>query len=311
MQSQLEGQGMSKFTRDNKPDSGDRRKTLKTLAVGVGALAGSTVMPDKWITPVIKGFVLPAHAQTSAPLTSFCSDPAQLTLVDGHSGTDEMTIEASGCITPAQTNVELELSLSGYATAVITRNEEEAANETAPFLATVSEALVSSAHAAEAPVCTVKVKVKTGGDGYFNATVKLKCGKGIVQVVLDGKLNGIRYRNIGWLDIHACNPCASPTTTEDTGGASCRPLTDGFVQVTNETSVNAYWGPDTIPTGGRIVRPAAYGYISSFPQFTAINKNVCEPNHNSYPAISVITRIVIQDEESRIPSFNHWILKDL
>jgi hypothetical protein len=110
---------MSEKSQNNAPDSPQRRKTIKKLALGVGALAGSTVLPEEWITPVVRGFALPAHAQTSAPGVTFCSDPVQLKLVDGHSGTDEMTIEASGCITPAQANVDLELTLQGYNAAVI------------------------------------------------------------------------------------------------------------------------------------------------------------------------------------------------
>ena len=47
---------------NNQPKSPLRRKTIKTLAVGVGALAGSTVLPEKWVTPIIQGIVLPAHA---------------------------------------------------------------------------------------------------------------------------------------------------------------------------------------------------------------------------------------------------------
>ncbi|MCI5164934.1 MAG: twin-arginine translocation signal domain-containing protein [Candidatus Electrothrix sp. GM3_4] len=105
----------SRESRNNVPDSPHRRKALKTLAVGVGALAGSTVLPEKWVTPIIQGIVLPVHAQTSAPLAPmqlvFCNDRVDLTLIDGDSSTVELTIEASGCIIPAQANVELTLAV--------------------------------------------------------------------------------------------------------------------------------------------------------------------------------------------------------
>ncbi|MCI5143622.1 MAG: hypothetical protein D3909_18235, partial [Candidatus Electrothrix sp. ATG1] len=188
--------------------------TIKTLAAGVGALAGSTVLPDTWVTPVIQGIALPVHAQTSAPGITFCNERIDLTLVDGHSGTDEMTIEASGCITPAQANVELELTLEGYSSAIITRNEKDSGTEGESFLTAVSQALVPSAHATAAPVCSLKVNVKTDANGNFKASFKLKCGKGIVQVVLNGSISGVLQNHIGWLDIHGCNPCESQGATE-------------------------------------------------------------------------------------------------
>lgn len=126
----------------NAPASPLRRKTIKTLAYGVGTLAGTTVLPDKWVTPILQGIALPAHAQTSAPgLTlAFCSGRHELTLVGGHSGTDEMTIEATGCIAPAQGNVELELTLEGYDTPAITRNEQDGGRRDKSFMAAVSDA---------------------------------------------------------------------------------------------------------------------------------------------------------------------------
>ncbi|MCI5140667.1 MAG: hypothetical protein D3909_02850 [Candidatus Electrothrix sp. ATG1] len=202
----------------NAPDSPLRRKTIKTLAAGVGALAGTSVLPDKWVTPVIQGIALPAHAQTSA--VTFCSGRHELTLVDGHSGTDEMIIEASGCITPAQANVELEMTLEGYDTPAITRNDQNAGPEAGSLLAAVSDALVPSAHAAPAPKCTVKVKVKTDGNGHYKATFKLNCGKGIVQAVMSGAIiGGGTTINLGWLDIPACNPCAVQARGNDCAGS--------------------------------------------------------------------------------------------
>ena len=43
----------------------DRRKTIKKIAVGIGVLTGSSVLPEKWIKPFVGQTVLPAHAQTS------------------------------------------------------------------------------------------------------------------------------------------------------------------------------------------------------------------------------------------------------
>lgn len=43
----------------------DRRKTIKKIAAGLGLLTASSVLPEKWIKPLIGQTVLPAHAQTS------------------------------------------------------------------------------------------------------------------------------------------------------------------------------------------------------------------------------------------------------
>ena len=47
------------------PESNDRRKVIKKLAIGTVAIAGSSVLPDKWISPLVEFGALPAHAVTS------------------------------------------------------------------------------------------------------------------------------------------------------------------------------------------------------------------------------------------------------
>ena len=44
-----------------------RRDVLKGALATGGAIAVSTILPEKWIKPLIRGGVLPAHAQTSLP----------------------------------------------------------------------------------------------------------------------------------------------------------------------------------------------------------------------------------------------------
>ncbi len=51
-----------------------RRTVIRKLAVGTAALAGCSILPDKWTTPMMKFGVLPAHAQTSGVTTN--SSPA-------------------------------------------------------------------------------------------------------------------------------------------------------------------------------------------------------------------------------------------
>lgn len=42
-----------------------RRKLLKTIAAGSGAVIAGKSLPDNWTKPVVDSVVLPAHAQTS------------------------------------------------------------------------------------------------------------------------------------------------------------------------------------------------------------------------------------------------------
>lgn len=50
---------------EKKSDS-ERRKILKSLTAGSGALALGKSLPDSWTRPVVDSVVLPSHAQTSA-----------------------------------------------------------------------------------------------------------------------------------------------------------------------------------------------------------------------------------------------------
>jgi hypothetical protein len=301
------GKRMNERKNNNAPDSPQRRKALKKLAVGVGALAGSTVLPEEWITPVVRGIALPVHAQTSAPTSApsvnFCT-PVEMTLVDGHSGTDEMTVEASGCITPAQANVDLEFTLLGYDAPVITRNDKVDDGES--FLAAVSEALVPSAHAGQVPVCTVKVKVKTDAEGNFKATFKLKCGKGIVQVVLNGLLYGQLIGIIGCLDIHGCNPCGehhTPATPATLEPPECANLINDEVLIINHTSEDVSWGGSiTIAVGTWVVGRCDTGDITAPSPHTIIATTCHGASRYNMATDCVVcsTVMVLYDSAARI-----------
>lgn len=45
-----------------------RRKALKSILAGSGAVVTATVLQDKWSRPVVESILLPAHAQTSQAL---------------------------------------------------------------------------------------------------------------------------------------------------------------------------------------------------------------------------------------------------
>ena len=52
------------------PENSDRRLVLKKLAVGTAALAGCSVIPNKWTSPLVEFGALPAHAVTSGAPTA-------------------------------------------------------------------------------------------------------------------------------------------------------------------------------------------------------------------------------------------------
>ncbi len=53
---------------NNELDSIERRKLIRKIAVGTAALAGCSILPDKWIPPLVQFGTVPAHAVTSNPL---------------------------------------------------------------------------------------------------------------------------------------------------------------------------------------------------------------------------------------------------
>lgn len=58
----------------NQTSDGSRRKLLKSLAAGSGAILAGKSLPDTWVSPVVDTVILPAHAQTSPPTTYAIGD---------------------------------------------------------------------------------------------------------------------------------------------------------------------------------------------------------------------------------------------
>ena len=79
------------------PQNSSRRRAVKTIAGGVGALAAYHVLPVNWSTPVIEQIFLPAHAAVSGITLS---DPCTAELVSGNQESSIDVIEASGFVTP-------------------------------------------------------------------------------------------------------------------------------------------------------------------------------------------------------------------
>ncbi len=65
-----------------------RRKILRTLVVGGGALTAAKVTPEQWTKPVVEAVVLPSHATTSVigrtlnPFGNFSSGPVMVDAVN-------------------------------------------------------------------------------------------------------------------------------------------------------------------------------------------------------------------------------------
>ena len=51
-----------------------RRSVIKKMAVGSAALAGCSVLPEKWVTPLAEFGALPAHATTSGALEAIIEE---------------------------------------------------------------------------------------------------------------------------------------------------------------------------------------------------------------------------------------------
>jgi len=62
---------------DNK-SSENRRKLLKSIAAGSGAIVAGKSLPENWARPVVDSVILPAHAQTSGEPAAFVSSGGPL-----------------------------------------------------------------------------------------------------------------------------------------------------------------------------------------------------------------------------------------
>lgn len=80
----------------------NRRKLLKSIAAGTGAVVAGKSLPENWTKPVVDSVILPTHAQTSMRL--FAGDGiVQASISDGSLGLASL---ASGLINAAHAGVE-------------------------------------------------------------------------------------------------------------------------------------------------------------------------------------------------------------
>lgn len=75
-----------------------RRKLLKSIAAGSGAVIAGKSLPESWSKPVVDSVLLPVHAQTSPSPCTPCLVAATY-CVGGGNGSIEMAVAANGTVT--------------------------------------------------------------------------------------------------------------------------------------------------------------------------------------------------------------------
>ena len=136
-----------------------RRKAVKTLIAGAGALAAYNTFPTNWSKPLIEVVFLPAHAATSGPSLhdpSDLNDPCELTWVSGYQDSNTVVIEVNGYVTPRTGDLPT--------TIVATGNPDATATST--------------------------VTTTTAADGTFSAQITLQTATGLGSVAVTTTVDG-------------------------------------------------------------------------------------------------------------------------
>ncbi len=138
------------------PKNRQRRTAIKQIGLGIGAMAGISVLPEKWTRPIIGQIVLPAHAATSAVTLH---DPCTARRTSGTQASPSVKVEISAWVDPPTANLP----------------------------ATITATATGGAGS------TVTVTTTTAADGTFGATISVGGGPGItsisIVVVVTGATN--------------------------------------------------------------------------------------------------------------------------
>lgn len=107
---------------DNKSNE-SRRKLLKSVAAGSGAIVAGKSLPESWSRPVVDSVMLPAHAQTSTkascgPITATANegsdtDDDQVNVIYDGGSSCNLTISQESVPLVADAVVGLDLSATG------------------------------------------------------------------------------------------------------------------------------------------------------------------------------------------------------
>ena len=214
MEQEMMEQERSSAEMKGKNPSITRRRIVKGLAAGAGAVVWHSALPSRWTTPIIESISLPAHAQTSMPIPARCTDLV-MKQVKGTSQSQNLTVSASGKFPVNQVGQVFYITFEAYTEAVITGMEK---NGEEGFLTSVADLLSVPAAMAASPACSVVVSVTVGADGAFSGEAELTCGPGIVQVlaIVRTATSGGQECCRAVLDVHGCNPCSSNSSNNCT-----------------------------------------------------------------------------------------------
>ena len=74
-------------------ESKERRTLIRKLALGTAALAGCSVLPDKWTVPLVEFGVLPAHATTSGEAAAeAAAEPTETDVAPAKAATNDFNL---------------------------------------------------------------------------------------------------------------------------------------------------------------------------------------------------------------------------
>ena len=97
----------------DKKSSESRRKLLKSIAAGRGAIVAGKSLPENWTKPVVDSVLLPAHAQTSGcTITMVVLDAAGALVPSGSLIDDGNLYTFTGTVTPAEVGAGGQVNLS-------------------------------------------------------------------------------------------------------------------------------------------------------------------------------------------------------
>ncbi len=197
-----ESNSETEINRITDPHNSSRRRAVKTIAGGVGALAAYHVLPVNWSKPIIEQVFLPAHAAVSGITLS---DPCTAELVSGNQETSIDVIRVSGFVTPPVAGLEV--------TVVATPNGGSGG--------------------------PVTVTTSTASDGTYSAEITMVGGPGIAGVgatTTVAGVNGVAHCPVGIPPAdHPSNRPQPPQTNYYSGTIT---LFDGFGNLNRDICVS-------------------------------------------------------------------------
>uniref|UniRef100_UPI0040572E8B hypothetical protein n=1 Tax=Candidatus Electronema sp. TaxID=2698783 RepID=UPI0040572E8B len=237
-----------------------RRKTIKKIAVSAAALAGYSVLPPRWTTPVIDVMALPAHAQSSGPAMSgnYQLNQVKLSVLSGNQSSSVVTVSVEGQVSPPVAGQNVEIDFEGSSGTAETGGISKALAAAGSLF--VSEAIAKSCG-------KKKVKTSTKADGKFKVKCNLSCGPGVVQVFVYIIVIGIDIQPI--TKTIYIPPASTPTTTA-APGTTCEP---GGTCAPGTTAAPGGGG-----TGGGPPTPCDPGHPCGTPAPTP-DPNITNPNN--------------------------------